>query len=537
MDEFNVIKLTSDLNELESEIQQWYRLPYKLRLRSNEECIRRYNCNIIDLYNNIKNKIMNSEAEAEIDDNNVKIMESLDAALDFADQYEDFGYLKSLSAQLQQSPFIVILDPDIISLNTLDDKYEMFMNLNNKNKRISNDYSVQLWGYNVNNMYEIIKNRLDTEDPDKNNAVLIEPSEDTIEACTNSLYDYYNHASLYNETIASCRINSDIKNSIDEADINGSVLLNNLEDMMLKNELFDISVLPDAVPFLCTNECQLLKSYNPNKSYYSQIKEAESTLELRNLSWNPFIKINECTIKAARRKMANYIDNCTIIGMNEISDLCTVDIDRNNGYNDLTMILLVINYPDNRNITTSPMDYTKIGISFDADENFLKRIYTFNGSENSFTGFIPETDKDYNNIDLVGFFVDKEIANDLHSLIEANISKSYEIKPFTTMYSVINKVRNRYSPDLYKIIYSQDIDTLIILLNDYKNEEYKYLYRKVYKLYSGPISNLDMDKVFQLINIIGEQDPYKKSVLDNFKEQYSDDFKLNLIMTADRVII
>ena len=42
MDRFNVIDITSDLNKLETDMTNWSNLPYKMRLRSDEECIRQY---------------------------------------------------------------------------------------------------------------------------------------------------------------------------------------------------------------------------------------------------------------------------------------------------------------------------------------------------------------------------------------------------------------------------------------------------------------------------------------------------------------
>ena len=68
MDQYNVITPTSDLDKLNNDMTFWTMLPYNMRLRSDEECIRRYNMTNIDLYNKVKAAIIN-HTPLEIDDN------------------------------------------------------------------------------------------------------------------------------------------------------------------------------------------------------------------------------------------------------------------------------------------------------------------------------------------------------------------------------------------------------------------------------------------------------------------------------------
>ena len=58
MDKFNVITPTNDLDELEKDMDSWIRLPHKLRLLSNDACMKKYNCTVNDLYHNIKERIL-----------------------------------------------------------------------------------------------------------------------------------------------------------------------------------------------------------------------------------------------------------------------------------------------------------------------------------------------------------------------------------------------------------------------------------------------------------------------------------------------
>ena len=53
MDKFNVISLTSDINLLESDMNDWVNMSYNKRLKSDEECRRLYNMSNVDLYANL----------------------------------------------------------------------------------------------------------------------------------------------------------------------------------------------------------------------------------------------------------------------------------------------------------------------------------------------------------------------------------------------------------------------------------------------------------------------------------------------------
>ena len=61
-----------------------------------------------------------------------------------------------LFAQIQkikENPYIVLITPDINTLESLTKEYNRFLDLIPKNKRISNEYSLQLFGLDVYNMY------------------------------------------------------------------------------------------------------------------------------------------------------------------------------------------------------------------------------------------------------------------------------------------------------------------------------------------------------------------------------------------------
>ena len=161
MDKYNVIEPSSDLAKLNKEMEDWSLLPFDFRMRSNEECIRRYGCTNIDLYNRIKAIILFRRGDKDID--NVTIRESLE--LNKVEQFNldsiyDYELKLQTSKDLQQSATTIIIDPDITDIDELESKYKSFALLNDKFRLFSNNYSLQIWGFNVPNMYEIVKNRI-----------------------------------------------------------------------------------------------------------------------------------------------------------------------------------------------------------------------------------------------------------------------------------------------------------------------------------------------------------------------------------------
>ena len=53
MDKYNVIDITTDLDALNQDMYKWSSMPYERRLRSDDECRRRYGVSNITLYNRL----------------------------------------------------------------------------------------------------------------------------------------------------------------------------------------------------------------------------------------------------------------------------------------------------------------------------------------------------------------------------------------------------------------------------------------------------------------------------------------------------
>ena len=175
MDAYNVISISYDLNELDAEMEKWSNLPYEMRLHADDECIRRYGCTNIDLYNRTKAYILSvkplpKDEEIDVNESTNIILDSDNSIYDnqFFSSMEDYEEKCEYTRQLNRSICIALIDPDTDNIIDLNNAYMKFINLNDDDKTLSNSYSLCIWGYNVYNMYIIIKNHIDTVNSEYN---------------------------------------------------------------------------------------------------------------------------------------------------------------------------------------------------------------------------------------------------------------------------------------------------------------------------------------------------------------------------------
>ena len=150
MDKYNVINQLDSLDDLEADMRQWLALPHEFKFRSDEECIRQHGCSNIVLYNNLKADFL-------------KDIATNDTVNEVFDNFEEVDVWKvEYSNQLNQSPYIAIIYPADVFMNveSLDAIYKKYVLLNDKDKRISNSYSFNLWNFNVPNMYTIMLSKI-----------------------------------------------------------------------------------------------------------------------------------------------------------------------------------------------------------------------------------------------------------------------------------------------------------------------------------------------------------------------------------------
>ena len=106
MDKYNIITPTDNLDDLTDDMINWYQMPKKFRDAANDDCMRIYNCYVPQLYNRIKEKILQNMDYADIDDDNITIKESCTSEIDFS-KYEKYEEKLKMSKKLQENPYIV----------------------------------------------------------------------------------------------------------------------------------------------------------------------------------------------------------------------------------------------------------------------------------------------------------------------------------------------------------------------------------------------------------------------------------------------
>ena len=106
MDKFNVIIPTADLDELNMDMASWCSLPYNMRMRSDEECIRAYGMTNAELYNRIKEKILLANIVANKNRDNLIISNEAIEASSNENSWANPALIDK-SLELQKSPYIV----------------------------------------------------------------------------------------------------------------------------------------------------------------------------------------------------------------------------------------------------------------------------------------------------------------------------------------------------------------------------------------------------------------------------------------------
>ena len=501
MDKFNVIDLNVDLASLEKDMADWSNLPYDFRLRSDENCIRLYGMTNIELYNRLKAKIVSNMSDSDDMIIGSSISEnSLLLPNDYtSDESElDFNWKKQMAAKLELSPLVVIISPfkgntKEYGLEELNAKYLKFAGLDDKNKRFCNYYSMNLWGYDVPNMYEIMKNKILTIDDVNNNDFNFSFRESVSEQFMSPVINNINkmivednklgllmtkldmcsenvkltHKSIYEYT------KSDIDNALYNYDFSQCVSevtpffnIDEINEMGIANNLADI---------------------DPGE-YYKSLKEIYYTEsdtkdeEYLSLGWNPSLSpMDEKNIKFARNRQIKWLkENCAKIidithlyGSTETIMESTANMRNLYKEKDIYPIFIVLSYTNSvfgkiiNKIKNS--EYSHAGLCTDSD---LKCIYTFKFG-NNFNGFATESIDNYINkykdtvIDVLCVFVDTKTKIKIDTTLKQFISLKVKTKyGFGNLINIlIGRSKEFAYPENLSLVCSQFVDTVLKIAN------------------------------------------------------------------------
>ena len=501
MDNLDIITPHDNLADLFADYTSWCCLPHDRRKRSNGECFAKYGCEVPELYIRYKNAIENAEDEATPDPSNIKVQNE---SFSF---YNNIDELIQISRNLSSSPYISIIDPGMKTVDEVEQALYSFTQLNSKNKRLSNDYSWQLWGFSVPDMYKKVLAVINPEYFDLNKS----EEESNIKITENSVFSpvtnmymhkildnsYVNRYALIAEQLENDSTRPIVFDAIKECykfdqSILGTVPWFNEKEYAEYNngESFCLESSIDYYPRLM----KLIEEYrkDPNNP-----EKAEAILKL---GWNPNVRINENTIAVARARQAKSLKEDTVNIIN------FKDLPINNQVpsgqltpNDLIMrpiyIILEHDKPDLENIT--PKVYNNIYLALDYN---MRRIY------NVVNGFKV---KDITNIPygtILTIFVPSSVMIQINRIISKANIENIVIDDIETnnLYNFIgNNIKNPYAPEVKRIWYTSIIVSLMKVLNAYAdktqidnswfdsdiNKQIKLAdTKKVYEVYSGELS-------------------------------------------------
>lgn len=516
MDKFNIISPTTDIDELDKDMANWCMLPYELRMRSNDDCMRLYGVTVVDLYNNMKDKILNVQDLRKIEPSNI-VKESL------SEEYDKYDVLLAASKKLQQSAYIVILDPDITNIDELNQKYYSYILLNDNNKILSDTYSWKLWGRSVYSMYIKLAATIpldnDRENPeyiDDSNIVFSSESVSRIENCIFPVVNLINEAELEHDIISSYKYRRNI------ASENNSILENTIINKKLNSNKtsFNCDILPKVVPWFTANEfIEIDKSINVDNFYkVLKTKLAEKDSEEKEKSvlsygWNPSVPLSPEAIQYARERQIDYLNNIDIINL---KNLDTNDINIKANPN-LYPVFFVFEYTEEVNDFTRLPEYNKVGIIL---KNDMSTVYTLRFENDTFQGCMPESIYKYKFIDMVVAYIEREPYIQLLDNL-ANINQKAIKTNFNSVFDILSKSSNTLSPDAMKSIYMKYIYMVFKIINVdtpiYKMENNI----NIFKVFSGHSKEFTKDaamNIFNKLNVISNNASLEKAVVSSVGE-------------------
>ena len=504
MDKYNVIVPTNNLEELNADILKWGYMPFDLRKKSDDECIRMYGCTNKDLYEKLKADILFKNKE---DDT---IQESQLITKYF--NYDNLDDLINYSHEVQQSPFIVIIDPTISTIDDLNERMNSYLALSDKDKRLSDSYSLKIWGYNAMNLYNMVKDSIETSD-----------AKEDIDDKSNLLTEGYKEQCLYS-IIEEKAIENIFEGKLIEADLlihnilnDKSIYANRVacklnENSNLYNDT-DSSILPDICPWLTADDMRRNKlNFEAEGFTYRNLTNCEDD-ELTKYGWTKYYKPNLESLKEAKERFAGH-NTASIINTDIVYQYAVEPVKEGYCY-DSCPIIFVFNYDNGMD---NLLSYNKVGIMIDKD------IYTFNGTE-YFKGFTKENLDNYNEIQLYIIYVSEKIYDKINSFI---LNGGNEIRyDYTSMYNkIIMGIKNPHTLDAIKIAIMKYVHLLASIAEGFTD---KYIQtNKIYKVYSGPSAAYNNDNIIKILDVLSNdtnRDACIQNIIDDTIKEATDDTK------------
>ena len=541
MNKYNVIDQIDTLQNLENDMFEWSRLPYEFKQRSDENCIKLHGITNMQYYELIKSKLMSGEDQPVFSESD----QTIEMFADYKDSYDErvertYNLNKHPNFAIIYPPRSVLYNYDISEeeMTKVQNTYNEYLSLPFKFKLYSDHYSLALWGYNVPQIYQIIKNGyIDNIDEETN---------------------FWNKAYCENNIIDLLIYKTQKYVSIDESYrdrwIDDSVLMKDY------SKDFD-SVFPKITPYFTPDEysnlCEDLSiletlTYQEWKSELRKAIDENNEQRIIDLGWNPSVAFTEDNISFARNRQINWHKKYspTIVDIQNIGE--KVELEESSilessraardlyRAKDLYPVFIVMSFTDTlfgyaerliKNVT-----YSHAGLAVDSN---LKEIFTFSfGKE--YNGFTTESLDDYiraskkSTISVIAIFVNEDTRNKIYSTLnELNRNKKKTRYGFGNLFNILmNRAKEYPYPENLSLVCSQFVDTILKLVEiDITNKKSNLVIPqdfqisnnpKVYKIYEGLATQYNEKKVERDIATLF----YKGSVV-NIK--YNVPLKINFI--------
>lgn len=567
MDQYNVINITSNLLDLENDMRAWSNMPFERRMRSDEDCIRLYGVTNIELFNRLKTLLVSNNLPTDEELLKTSVSEGFDMqsaglvpTFDFLDdEAQVLLWKKQMVEQLNMSPTVALLSPAHDTVEKLDEIYNKYLLLNDKFKRISNGYSLDFWGYNVPNMYIILK---DTIAPDiqLDNKVNLRLQESLLIRQEEDKYSVYescdDKVGMLVEKLDFCApMKRSMKSQVDRI----------VENINYSLEDTDYSaILPAVTPYFTVSEMrEICPDYSIDiepdqyfntvaglmKKYHEAVGEEKVELEsaIINLGWNPSVDFTPKNIEFARERQVRWLRE-NVARVIDVTDLAvsesvltesTKAMREQYKEKNLYPVYLVLSFSHTvfgRIIRkVKHCDYSHAGMALDSD---LADILTFkfwtdtNGfnEENLFT-YLDKSENAV--ISVLALFVDKGTKERLEAVVEDFVNKKKKTRyGFGNLFYIL-RGKEKQSKDNLALVCSQFVDTVFKLANlditgkpsnlvipqDLANLEKR---PKVFKVYEGlarEYSDKDVEnKISQLMKTYSLKDLRYTELMDNIKD-------------------
>lgn len=483
------VPLTSDSDRLDSFLYAYKYYNYNLRKAMDESCTKSYGMNVPFMCEVLKHRIG--------EDDQVAISNILEAegielpSGDISKKYE-------MSAKYQEDPNIVIIDPlkdedePDYTLQDLENKYGNYMNLGVNFRRMSDDYSVSIWGYTVYNMYTSMKQKLLVRKSefqahiDQNDGVTSTPIDSYIKDISEEVSNTSDPVTLLMRKM-DCLTE---KSSISDKIIIDHTILNMIDDKLTHTSDYDEDI-PQITPYFTPDEMEELTNQEidpyeyifdrDQKELHESIKKAmeafteshsdEDKQAVLDLGWNPSVPYTWKNQSFARKRIVNWFNEnkgIDFIDVTHFKEEDEYDIAEAGGvgFEDIVPVHIVLLSHDStiqKVITTfTKSEFGHSGISFDSK---LDKIYSFDGNEKK--GFSIESVNGYKKslknakIETVTFFVEKSVKEAMEKVIQFYYDHINDTKyDFSNLKNFVTKhVKN--SDMSLSLICSQFVDMLL----------------------------------------------------------------------------